>query len=263
MQAYKPKLVFPYISANIHRISVAGALHTEPFTLHGVGLIDVKHVASFFSDYHANLAAMGVDGVKVDAQSVLPLLEDERADGTNIPLLFHHALQSSVRNAFTCTKSGENNISPSIHCMAHSQGTLLSISALYGSNQEIAVIRGSDDFWPNEEASHGPHLYANAMNSLFISHIGLHDWDMFQSGLGKPSAMHAASRAISGGPVYVSDKPSSHDANILGQISMPDGSIPRPCRNARPPISGLFIDPQSVSESLSCYKMLIHAVVWS
>ena len=88
VQAYKPKLVFPYISANIHRISVAGALHTEPFTLHGVGLIDVKHVASFFSDYHANLAAMGVDGVKVDAQSVLPLLEDERADGTNIPSYF-------------------------------------------------------------------------------------------------------------------------------------------------------------------------------
>jgi hypothetical protein len=244
VQDYHPKLVYPFISASAHRMSVADALHTEPFTQDGVGLVDAQHAASFFSDYHTNLAAMGVDGVKVDAQSVLPLLDDERADGENIPLAFHKALQRSVRGAFPQTKSGATDVSPLIHCMAHSQGTLLSIAALYGSSREIAVIRGSDDFWPAEEASHGPHLYANAMNSLLISNLGLHDWDMFQSGLGKPSAMHAASRAISGGPVYVSDKPSSHDAAILRQISMPDGSIPRPCRNARPPISGLFLDPQ-------------------
>ena len=241
-------------------MSVAGALCREPFTLHGVGLIDIKHVTSFFSEYHAILAAMGVDGVKVDAQSVLPLLEDERADGTNIPLLFHQALQNSVRNAFSWTKSGEEDISPSIHCMAHSQGTLLNISALYGSDREIAVIRGSDDFWPNEEASHGPHLYANAMNSLFISHIGLHDWDMFKSDLGKPSAMHAASRAISRGP----------RVRIDPLLTMQISYVKFPCQMAQShalvampglPSQGGFWIPKSMSESLSYYKMLIRAVV--
>ena len=28
------------------------------------------------------------------------------------------------------------------------------------------VFRGSDDFWPNDPASHGPHIFTNAFNSL-------------------------------------------------------------------------------------------------
>ena len=140
--------------------------------------------------------------------------------------------------------------------MAHSPPTLLAILSLYGRSikdnnnndgRRLPVLRGSDDFWPTAPASHGPHLYANAMNALFLSHMALHDWcsslvitykllalcsrllsisysigflsepslaflflnldschrrDMFQSNLGKPSEMHAAARAISGGPVY-------------------------------------------------------------
>ena len=34
------------------------------------------------------------------------------------------------------------------------------------------------------------------------------DWDMFQSGH-RMGALHAAGRAVSGGPVYVSDKPAN------------------------------------------------------
>lgn len=47
------------------------------------------------------------------------------------------------------------------------------------------VIRGSDDFYPEEDRSHGSHMYFNAYNSLLISNLGLQDWDMFQSGLGR------------------------------------------------------------------------------
>lgn len=54
--------------------------------------------------------------------------------------------------------------------------------ALAGQNR--AVIRGSDDFYPREDSSHGPHLYANAYNSLLLSSLGVQDWDMFQTGLG-------------------------------------------------------------------------------
>ena len=87
-------------------------------------------------------------------------------------------------------------------------------------------------------------MYANALNSLLISHIGVHDWDMFTTNLGKPSAMHACARAISGGPVYVSDRPEEHDPRIIQRLAFADGSVPRCLRNARPTAALLFADPQ-------------------
>jgi hypothetical protein len=59
-------------------MSVANALDNEPFTTDGVGLIDSEYAEAFFHDYHAELKSMGVDGVKVDAQSIVPLLVDPR-----------------------------------------------------------------------------------------------------------------------------------------------------------------------------------------
>ena len=56
------------------------------------------------------------------------------------------------------------------------------------------VIRGSDDYWPEDAVSHGPHLYCNAMASLLFAGLGVHDWDMFQTNQGATSYMHAAAR---------------------------------------------------------------------
>jgi hypothetical protein len=49
---------------------------------------------------------------------------------------------------------------------------------------------------------------------------------------------------ISGGPIYVSDQPDKHNADIIRKLAFPDGSIPRCVRNARPVASSLFSDPQ-------------------
>ena len=56
--------------------------------------------------------------------------------------------------------------------------------------------------------------------------------------------MHAAARAVSGGPVYVSDAPEKHDAALLKKLAFHDGSLPRCIRNARPPAAALYLDPQ-------------------
>lgn len=55
---------------------------------------------------------------------------------------------------------------------------------LFCACQDRVVLRGSDDFYPREEHSHGPHLYTNAFNALLLSNLGIQDWDMFQTGLG-------------------------------------------------------------------------------
>jgi hypothetical protein len=51
---------------------------SEPFFTEGVGLVHPSKVEAFFDDYHHSLKMMGVDGVKVDAQSVLPTLSSDR-----------------------------------------------------------------------------------------------------------------------------------------------------------------------------------------
>ena len=233
--------------------------------------------------------------MKVDAQSILPSLSDERGGGWDLALTFHKGLQDSVNNQFGYSKSmkqetvvtdatgGSTSIEieesvdvrehPIIHCMSHSRETIWSVAALYPNiheyeqdnciqcelqnnvnsydsmyavNLQQPVFRGSDDFWPNDPASHGPHLFANALNSLLLTNIGLQDWDAFQSILKTKGAatMHAVSRAISGGPVYCSDKRDNHDIEIITRLALAEGKVPRPLRNALPVERMLFEDPQ-------------------
>ena len=81
-----------------------------------------------------------------------------------------------------------------------------------------------------------------AYNSLWIGQFIYPDWDMFQTT--HPAAyFHAASRAISGGPIYVSDKPGEHDFALLKQIVFPNGAIPRCANFALPTRDCLFLDP--------------------
>lgn len=65
---------------------------------------------------------------------------------------------------------------------------------------------------------------------------------MFQST--HPCAeFHAASRAISGGPIYVSDSVGKHNFQLLKRLVLPDGSILRCQYYALPTRDCLFEDP--------------------
>jgi hypothetical protein len=62
-------------------MSGAHRLENEPYSTGGVGVVHPDKLGAFFAAYHATLKAMGVAGVKVDAQSVLPvLMGDEEGD---------------------------------------------------------------------------------------------------------------------------------------------------------------------------------------
>jgi raffinose synthase len=67
------------------------------------------------------------------------------------------------------------------------------------------------------------------------------DWDMFQSAH-PMGAFHAAGRAVSGGPVYVSDTPDAHDFAVLSKLVLSDGSVLRADGVGRPTRDCLFSD---------------------
>eukprot|EP00268_Persea_americana_P010723 TRINITY_DN14374_c1_g1_i4.p1 TRINITY_DN14374_c1_g1~~TRINITY_DN14374_c1_g1_i4.p1 ORF type:complete len:162 (-),score=22.58 TRINITY_DN14374_c1_g1_i4:639-1124(-) len=75
------------------------------------------------------------------------------------------------------------------------------------------------------------------------------DWDMFHS-LHPMSEYHGAARAVGGCAIYVSDKPGSHDFNLLKKLVFYDGSILRAKLPGRPTKDCLFSDPSRDGKSL-------------
>ena len=119
-----------------------------------------------------------------------------------------------------------------------------SVSAL---NVYTIPLFTGDDFWTVDASGdpywlQGCHMVHCAYNSLWMGNIIHPDWDMFQST--HPCAeFHAASRAISGGPIYVSDSVGKHNFKLLKRLVLPDGSILRCQHYALPSRDCLFEDP--------------------
>jgi raffinose synthase len=191
-----------------------------------VGLVTEASVERFFDDYHRSLAEQGVDGVKVDNQAVLEALGARQGGRVRLTRVYRQALEQSVMRHF------QGRL---INCMANAQETY------YGSPHST-LTRTSIDFFPRRPESHSAHLYANAHVGLWFGQFMLPDWDMFQSGH-EWGAFHAAGRALSGGPVYVSDKPGEHDAALLRKLVCSDGSVLRADGPGLPTAKTLCVDP--------------------
>jgi len=173
------------------------------------GIYDGALADRFFHDYHRHLRAQGVDGVKVDNQATNEGLCLGQGGRVRFNQRCREALEGSTQVHFA------GNL---INCMGCSNDLLY-------STLSSTVTRTSTDFWPRKPETHGLHLHTNALVCLWFGEFVHGDWDMFQSGH-EWGAYHAAARAISGSPVYVSDKPGQHDFALLKKMVFSDGSVP-------------------------------------
>ncbi|CAN6179149.1 unnamed protein product [Urochloa humidicola] len=229
---YRSSLQFPKVSPGV--VENEPGMKTDVLTLQGLGLVHPRAVYRFYDELHAYLAAAGVDGVKVDVQCILETLGGGHGGRVQLTRQYHQALDASIAKNFP-----ENGI---IACMSHNT------DALYCSKQ-TAVVRASDDFYPRDPVSHTIHIASVAYNSVFLGEFMLLDWDMFHS-LHPAGDYHGSARAISGGPVYVSDAPGKHNFELLKKIVLPDGSILRARLPGRPTKDCLFTDPARDGVSL-------------
>lgn len=79
------------------------------------------------------------------------------------------------------------------------------------------------------------------MHNFWTSTFAIPDWDMFQTH-GPEARFHAAARAISGGPVYVCDKPGLQEPEILKPLVLTGSRVARCDRPALPSADRLFVD---------------------
>ncbi|MDY3929469.1 MAG: Sip1-related alpha-galactosidase, partial [Clostridia bacterium] len=140
-----------------------------------------------------------------------------------------------------------------INCMSCSNDHIL-------NTLSTAVMRSSDDFFPLNPKSHGVHVFTNAFASMFMGEFLVCDWDMFQTKheFGK---FHAASRAISGSPVYVSDRVGEHDFDIIEKLTMADSVLPLCTHNARPTADSLFVDSEERNEIFKIFNYNVYTGV--
>ncbi|WJX33084.1 galactinol--sucrose galactosyltransferase [Trifolium repens] len=211
-------------------------LAVDKIVNNGVGLVPPNLAQDMYNGLHSHLQEAGIDGVKVDVIHLLELLSEEYGGRVELAKAYYKALTSSVKKHF----KGNGVIASMEHC---NDFFLLGTEA-------ISLGRVGDDFWCSDPSGNpngtywlqGCHMVHCAYNSLWMGNFIQPDWDMFQST--HPCAeFHAASRAISGGPIYVSDCVGNHNFKLLKTLVLPDGSILRCQHYALPTRDCLFEDP--------------------
>ncbi|KAK6928371.1 Glycosyl hydrolases 36 [Dillenia turbinata] len=225
----KPKLS-PGLEVTMEDLAV------DKIVNNGVGLVPPGIVDQMYEGLHSHLESVGIDGVKVDVIHLLEMLCEKYGGRVELAKAYYKALTASVRKHF----KGNGVIASMEHC---NDFMLLGTEA-------ISLGRVGDDFWCTDPSGdpngtywlQGCHMVHCAYNSLWMGNFIHPDWDMFQST--HPCAeFHAASRAISGGPIYVSDSVGKHDFELLKSLVLPDGSILRCEYYALPTRDCLFEDP--------------------
>ncbi|KAK9104394.1 hypothetical protein Scep_021238 [Stephania cephalantha] len=211
-------------------------LAVDKIVNNGVGLVSPELAHQMYEGLHSHLERVGIDGVKVDVIHLLEMLCEDYGGRVELAKAYFKALTDSTRKHF----NGNGVIASMEHCN----------DFMFLGTEAISLGRVGDDFWSAETSGdpngafwlQGCHMVHCAYNSLWMGNFIQPDWDMFEST--HPSAeFHAASRAISGGPIYVSDKVGKHNFQLLKRLVLPDGSLLRCQYFALPTKDCLFEDP--------------------
>ena len=167
-----------------------------------------------FIDY---LRKCGAEFVKIDNQSMSRRYYKKLAPVGQVARQFHDAMEASVGQHF------DNQM---INCMGMASEDMWNRSVSPNS-------RCSDDFLPENKAWFTKHILQCSYNCLIQGQFYTCDWDMWWTDDGQ-AVKNSILRAISGGPIYVSDTLGRSRAEIFKPLVLEDGRILRCDRPAMP-----------------------------
>ncbi len=163
---------------------------------------------AFWNKWHTYLASCGVDFVKVDNQTTYSYYIDEVCKNVQAIRGAHEGLERSVFEHF------RGNL---INCMG------MGIQDLF-TRPRSGMNRNSNDFSPQAENGFSIHIQSNAYNAPVHGQMMCCDYDMWWTNHESGKA-HSVLRAISGGPIYVSDRLNETDPTYLRPLTDREGEI--------------------------------------
>jgi hypothetical protein len=167
----------------------------------------------------------GFDFLKVDdqAESV------SNYSGSASPVARTHEKARALEDA-TADLAGLMN------CMAHTNIRLFTAAA-------SSLIRCSEDYLAEDLWRAKSHLYNAFANMLWLGPVFWGDHDMFHSGDRVAGETMAISKALSGGPIYLSDDPADFDEARVSPLCWSDGRLLRPLAPAAPIRANTYVNP--------------------
>lgn len=184
------------------------------------------NIEAFYQYYVKTLKLCGFDFLKVDNQAfTLPLYMGE----TEV-----------IRQARACNSALEAAMHKQnmglMNCMA--QNVINTDHTLYSNSTRVSI-----DYKKYDEDMAKSHLFQSYTNTLLFGQTVWPDHDMFHSSDTICGALMARSKAISGGPVYLSDSPQDFIKEYINPLIDEKGKIYRPSAPAIPTPESILSNP--------------------
>ena len=192
--------------------------------------LDEEKAYSFWNEWHTYLEECGIDFLKVDNQSSYSLMVEGIMPTAEACRIAHAAFDRSAAEHFN------GNV---INCMGMDMENVL-------ARPVSSISRSGEDFGCTEDIGGIRNLLLqNVYNTLWHDQLYYSDYDMWWSNRMYPN-LTGTLRAISGGPVYISDGIGETDPEILRRITEDDGNIMYLDHGAYPTLDCVYGTPEGV-----------------
>ncbi len=182
----------------------------------------------YYNAIHDYLAECGAEFVKIDNQSMTRTCYKGYTTVGEASRSYHKAMEASV---------GQHFDNCMINCMGMASEDMW--------NRSVSPIsRCSDDFQPENRAWFAKHITQCAFNGLIQGQFYYCDWDMWWTN-DEQALKNSVLRAVSGGPIYVSDTLDRSCGEVLKPLAFDDGKILRCDKPAVPTMDCLMQDPST------------------
>lgn len=188
---------------------------------------DFESAKCFYDGFHEYLSECGADFIKVDNQSFTHMYYHDVMPVGTVAQNINRAIDESAQKYFG---------GAIINCMGTSQENMW-------SRPSSCISRCSDDFQPENRDWFTKHILQCAFNSLVQGVFHVCDWDMWWTD-DSQAVKNSVLRAVSGGPIYVSDTLNRSRKDILMPLCLNDGRILRCESPAVPTEKCLYDDPE-------------------
>ena len=197
-----------------------------------------ENAYKYFKTFFKFFRECGAEFIKIDNQSMIMRYYKNLAPVGKTVREYHDGLEAAA---------GEEFDSAMINCM----GTA---SEDVWSRTVSPVTRCSGDFKPENREWFAKHIMQCAYGSMFLGQFYWCDWDMWWTDDAQ-AEKNSLMRAVSGGPIYVSDMIGRSKKELLDPLCLSDGTILRCSRPGIPTADCVCENPTENGKALKIQNM--------